>query len=132
MNVQTHLQSKTASELKEIYESNSTPDAITALNITGDLNLGMCIRSASLFGISQFHILGRRKYDRRTTVGMDHYIAVERNNALKDEELDNDKIVSTLQHFAETFNIVFLEQYKHAVSLTNFRQKITDNRPVMF
>ena len=132
MNVQTSLQSKSLDELKELYENTSVPDSIVALNLTGDLNLGMCIRTASLFGISRFHILGRRRYDRRTTVGMDHYVPVERIGALQQDELNNETIISTLQYFSQSFNIVFVEQHKQAVSLTDFGKKITDSRPVMF
>jgi tRNA G18 (ribose-2'-O)-methylase SpoU len=49
---------------------------VGAINITGELNIGMMIRSACLLGAENFYIFGRRKFDKRSTVGAEKYINI--------------------------------------------------------
>lgn len=63
-------------ELKDIAASRSLPYAVALANITGDLNTGTIIRSACVMGAEKVFTFGRRKYDRRSTVGAHHYIDV--------------------------------------------------------
>ncbi|MEK9769298.1 MAG: TrmH family RNA methyltransferase [Betaproteobacteria bacterium] len=60
----------------EICKQDSLPFAVGAMNVTGDLNLGMMIRSASLMGAERFFYYGRKKYDKRSTVGAQKYLPV--------------------------------------------------------
>jgi tRNA G18 (ribose-2'-O)-methylase SpoU len=133
MNVTDVLKDKGTEEIKDIYVQTSVPDAVAALNISGDMNIGMCVRSASLFGISHFYVLGRRSYDKRTTVGQDHYIPIDRITASKgchSDEFDIDKIVEILRGFQEERTIVYIEQGGRSV--VNFRDTIADSKPVLF
>jgi tRNA G18 (ribose-2'-O)-methylase SpoU len=50
--------------------------SVGAINITGELNIGMMIRSACLLGAENFYIFGRKKFDKRSTVGAEKYINI--------------------------------------------------------
>lgn len=50
--------------------------SVGCINITGELNIGMMIRSACLFGAENFYIFGRNKFDKRSTVGAENYINI--------------------------------------------------------
>ena len=56
-------------EVKELQENNSLPFAVAAVNINGDLNLGSMIRTSVIFGAEKFFIIGKKRYDKRSTVG---------------------------------------------------------------
>lgn len=75
-NIRDDLKGKTLDELKKIAQDATLPFAVCAINITGDLNLGMMLRTACLLGAERFIIFGRHGYDRRSTVGAHNYIDV--------------------------------------------------------
>lgn len=58
------------------------PYAIALANINGDLNTGMMIRTACVLGAAHVFIFGRKKYDRRSTVGAHHYINIHHHNTI--------------------------------------------------
>lgn len=82
-NVHDDLKGMTLNELQEIQQKESLPYAVCALNLTGDLNIGMMARTACIFGASKFIIFGRRKYDKRSTVGAQNYIPIVRIDGFK-------------------------------------------------
>src|SRR5205085_7526881 len=89
------------------------PAAVCCLNLKGDNNLGMIIRTASNFGMSKVIILGRRNYDRRTTVGMHNYIAIDRisaTNGSHSENLDLDAILDMMKRWSRHYTLIFIEQ----------------------
>lgn len=73
----------------DVYKDNSVAENIAICNrdrrkfsvgcisVTGELNIGMMIRSACLMGAENFYIFGRKKFDRRSTVGAENYINIE-------------------------------------------------------
>lgn len=63
-------------ELKAVATFRQLPFAIALANITGDLNTGVIIRTACVMGAEKVFIFGRKKYDRRSTVGAHHYVDV--------------------------------------------------------
>lgn len=64
--------------LKEINNRQpKLPYAICLLNTTGSLNIGVSIRSAVLFGAAKVFIAGRRRFDRRSTVGAQAYVELD-------------------------------------------------------
>ncbi len=75
-NVRDDLKDKTLPELQDICRDAILPFAVCALNVTGDLNLGIMMRTAALMGAEKFIIYGRHNYDSRTTVGAQNYIEV--------------------------------------------------------
>jgi len=65
-------------ELRETCKRESLLFSVCALNVEGDLNVGMMLRTASLMGAEHFYIFGRRKTDDRSMVGADKYIPLTR------------------------------------------------------
>ena len=77
-NVRDEFKNNTVEDNKKLCLESALPFAVGALSITGDLNIGIMIRTASLLGASDFFIFGRKKYDKRSTVGAENYINVHR------------------------------------------------------
>lgn len=81
-NVRDEYKDKTVEEIRQIAAKESFPFAVCALNIEGDLNIGMMIRTASLMGAERFIIYGRRKFDSRSMVGANNYFPVDKIDGL--------------------------------------------------
>jgi tRNA G18 (ribose-2'-O)-methylase SpoU len=77
-NVADEYKDNTVEENRAICDKQSLPFSIAVMSVAGDLNIGMMMRTASLLGASDFFIFGRRKYDKRSTVGAQNYINVHR------------------------------------------------------
>ena len=77
-NVADEYKDNTVEENRAICNKQSLPFSIAVMSVAGDLNIGMMMRTASLLGASDFFIFGRRKYDKRSTVGAQNYINVHR------------------------------------------------------
>lgn len=93
-NVRNEYKNLTVEELQEIAKKDFLPFRVCAINIEGDLNIGMMIRSASLLGAEKFYVFGRRKIDRRSLVGAQNYIPIQRINGFDvDGEVDLDKFI---------------------------------------
>lgn len=88
LNVHDHLKSMTVPELKRLQASETRSFDVAFLNIEGDLNVSVMIRSACLMGASRAHVIGRRKYDQRGTVGAQNYMPVKRIDALDHTRTD--------------------------------------------
>jgi tRNA G18 (ribose-2'-O)-methylase SpoU len=73
-NVQDRLKSKTLYEVQAEQKRRSLPYAVACMNIAGDLNTGVILRSATMFCAERFFILGKRHWDRRSSVGSHNYI----------------------------------------------------------
>jgi tRNA G18 (ribose-2'-O)-methylase SpoU len=54
------------------------------LNLNGNMNIGMSIRTAAAFGCSDVWVVGQRKYDARPEVGAKHYIHVHKIGKIED------------------------------------------------
>lgn len=65
-------------DVVKIQHKESIPIACAAINIAGSLNIGMMIRTAVIFGCRDFFIIGKKKYDKRSTVGADKYINIHK------------------------------------------------------
>ena len=76
-NVRDDLKPLTLAEVQAIQKRDSLPFSIALLNFSGNLNVGMAIRSAVLFGAEKVFIIGKKKYDKRSTVGAHNYIKIE-------------------------------------------------------
>lgn len=84
-NVIDDLKDLPLEELKAVAKARSLPFAVALANVTGDLNTGMVIRTSCVLGAEKVFIFGKRKYDRRATVGAHHYIDVEAYTLSRDE-----------------------------------------------
>ncbi len=97
-NVKKEFDGLTIPELQEICVQDSKPYSVCLLNVTGDLNIGVSIRTAALLGASKVIIVGRRKYDNRSTVGAQHYIPVHIYSGLnKNMEIDPNVFFKAMQ-----------------------------------
>ena len=95
-NVRDELQNLPLDDILNYQPKNGF--AVCALNILGDLNIGTIIRSAVIFGADKFYIAGRKRWDRRSSVGSHNYIDIEYVDAWDDstETLNYDKILKTV------------------------------------
>lgn len=86
-NVIAELQHLPLDALRELAAERQLPFAIALANVTGDLNTGVMIRTACCLGASRVFIFGKRKYDRRSTVGAHHYIDVAHFEATDESDV---------------------------------------------
>ena len=87
-NIKPEFDDLTTEQIREYSSNNSYPYVILAFNIQSNLNIGSMLRSAHLCGCRKFVIFGRKKYDKRSAVGVYNYIDVERIQGLKNPEKD--------------------------------------------
>lgn len=106
LNVIDSYKNLSVPEIAQQYLQNSLPFAVCCLNIIGDLNVGMILRTAATFGAEKFLVFGRTRYDARTAVGMNNYLPVERISGMlpvTDSEsapqLDPEVFISTMQQY---------------------------------
>jgi len=79
-NVRDEYKQNTYEQNVAITMSEQRMFSVGCINITGELNVGMMIRSACLFGAENFYIFGRKKFDKRSTVGAEKYINIVQYN----------------------------------------------------
>ncbi len=60
-------------KIKQKIKNNTFPYAVMMQHIGGDYNISTLIRNANAFGASEVFYYGRRKWDRRGSVGTHHY-----------------------------------------------------------
>jgi tRNA G18 (ribose-2'-O)-methylase SpoU len=87
-NIKTEFDSWTTEQIREYAINNSFPYSILAFNIQSNLNIGNMFRSAHLCGCRKMVLFGRRKYDKRSAVGVYNYLDVERVQGLKNPQQD--------------------------------------------
>jgi len=117
-NIRDDLKPLTLDQVKSIQRAASLPFAVAALNLCGNLNLGMMIRSAVLFGAEKFYIVGRKRYDKRSTVGAHNYIDLcfvecdpETESHVCLNTLQKDYNVSLIEHGGNDINYVDFGSY---------------------
>lgn len=110
LNVRDCYQNLTVAQLQEISQKQSLNYAVMCLNVTGDLNVSTMMRTAHLMGASDFFIVGRRRYDKRGTVGAQNYINVHRLDALLDDQVTLD--ANAIRSIFIEYNLIpiFVEQ----------------------
>jgi tRNA G18 (ribose-2'-O)-methylase SpoU len=82
------LKSYSDEERRDINNLMANDIAILCLNVQGDANLGNMIRTACLFGCKTFYLAGRKKWDKRYSVGAHHYMDVVHLPELYDVRID--------------------------------------------
>lgn len=81
-NVRDDLKSLTVDEIKATRKHKNF--AVATFNLKGDLNLGSIMRTAEITGAKDFFILGHRSWDRRSAVGVQNYLNVEKHEECVD------------------------------------------------
>lgn len=87
-NIKLEYDSWTTEQIHDHATEKSFPYIILAFNIQSNLNIGSMLRSAHLCGCRKVVIFGRRKYDKRSAVGVYNYIDVERVQGLLNPQQD--------------------------------------------
>jgi tRNA G18 (ribose-2'-O)-methylase SpoU len=83
MNVVDALKDLTVSDIANICAKNSISASVAMINISGDFNLSTMIRNANFFGFRSVHYVGKKKWDKRGSVGTHHYTPIYHH---KDEQ----------------------------------------------
>jgi tRNA G18 (ribose-2'-O)-methylase SpoU len=110
-NVRDEYKNNTVEQNMAIQKSQTRKFSVGAINITGDLNIGMMIRSACLMGAENFYIFGRKKFDKRSTVGAENYINIVQYS-YDDPLTADEKIADDLWQFQLTWkhDVILCEQ----------------------
>jgi len=118
-NVADELKGATLEEIQAVQQKYTLPYAVCALNLTGDLNVGMMARTACLYGAREFIICGRRKYDKRSTVGAQNYMPITRVDGFTDgtNDFDADKFDAIMTE--KEYYPIAIEQGGHPIELMN-------------
>jgi tRNA G18 (ribose-2'-O)-methylase SpoU len=108
-NVGEQFKHMAVEDIRAYQNSVSKPWHVMALNVTGDLNVGVIARSASAFGCTSMWTVGRLRTDRRSYVGVEHYFKIHKVEGLKDD-LTVDPLV--IKDILDTNNLepIFVEQ----------------------
>ena len=118
-NVHTPFQSMTKDALRSVASALSIPVHLMLLNLDGNMNIAMSIRTAAVLGISDVWVVGRRKYDARPEVGAKNYVTVHKV----------DMISEPRKWFAEQgLQPVLVEQGGTPLEEMNFKPLIRDEK----
>jgi len=119
-NVATCYQTNPLTVLKKISSKLKLPIHILLLNLGGDLNIAMAIRTAAVMGCSDVWIVGKRRYDSRPEVGAKNYISVHKIDSIENPKSFFDE---------KGITPVLIEQ--HGKPLDNFKFREFD-KPICF
>ena len=122
-NVRDELKNLKREEIQEIAKEAILPFAVLALNVTGELNIGMMMRTACLMGAELFIIYGHPKIDCRSTVGAHNWLNIKIVDArIPDSiELDYTKLYPTLAEL--NYTPIFFDT--GGISINNLDMKFT-------
>ena len=75
-NVIDKYKSMTDDQIREDISKNKNPIAVCMEHWNGDFNIATLIRNANAFNVEKVFYLGKKKIDRRGTVGTHHYVDI--------------------------------------------------------
>ncbi len=73
MNVLDSLKDLAIPDIAKYCQDKSIPASVAMINIGGDFNLSTMVRNANFFGFRSVHYVGKKKWDKRGSVGTHHY-----------------------------------------------------------
>lgn len=73
-NVADHFKDKSTEEINDVLRQTANPFSVLMEHWQGDFNISTMIRNANAFNARKVFYLGRKKFDRRGTVGTHHYV----------------------------------------------------------
>ena len=98
-------------DILETINPHKIPISLLLVNIDRDNNIGNIIRSANTFGVQEVLIYGRKKFDRRTSVGAEFFM-----------QFRHIKFIEDLSQLKQEFDLIIgLEQTKTSVELHNYK-----------
>mgnify|MGYP000851484991 FL=1 len=83
-NVQDEFFNMTTSQIRNAVETGRSSMVSVCMNLTHDFNKASVVRASNAFLGNSVFMVGKRRFDRRGTVGMHHY-----ENVLHADELDD-------------------------------------------
>ncbi len=131
LNIKDELKSLKVENLRELYKNSAGDEIVMFLNPDMDKNIGSIIRTASASFFSKCVIIGRRKTNFISAVGMNHYMPIEYVSAScgqYNESLDIDKIIGYLYEVSKTHTIIFCEMSESSIPLTKMNSYISDRK----
>jgi len=100
--------------IKEDVESKALPYAVCMVNIEYDFNFGTLVRNSNAFGAREvFYLQDRKRWDRRSAVGTNHYTKTHHLKTIDDLKSLKDRYE----------NFVGIEQVAGAISMSDFTWK---------
>lgn len=124
MNVSDQFKIYSIEQLQELYKQEAKNYAVACINLYGELNVSMMIRTSAYYQAKEFFILGRRVYDKRGSVGMEHYLPTMKISTMKgihNNELDLNELISQITILKQTYTIISVEQDDRAVSVSDIK-----------
>lgn len=73
MNVIDSLKNLSVEDIAYHCQNTSIPASVAMINIGGDFNLSTMVRNANFFGFRSVHYVGKKKWDKRGSVGTHNY-----------------------------------------------------------
>jgi tRNA G18 (ribose-2'-O)-methylase SpoU len=130
-NVRDEYKNNTVEENVDICKATSLPFSVGMINVTGELNIGMALRTASLLGAENFYMFGRKKFDKRSTVGAEKYINIVQHTY--DDSLNADQqILEDLRTLAHTNRILLCEHGGRELCHDNEVFYTCSTKPLLF
>lgn len=124
-NVRDEYKDNTYEQNVAITMSEQRRFSVGCINITGELNIGMMIRSACLLGAENFYIFGRKKFDKRSTVGAEKYINIVQY-ASDDPIHDDESINERLEYLLKWNSVVLCEHGGDEIGSPRTRKLYTE------
>jgi tRNA G18 (ribose-2'-O)-methylase SpoU len=86
LNVIDKYKSWDIQQIKQDVQEHTLPYAVLMQHIGGDYNISTLVRNANAFGVRRVYYYGRKKWDRRGSVGTHHYTDLIHIDSLKGVE----------------------------------------------
>ena len=74
-------------KLQNMSKKLSLPIHLMLMNLDGNANIAMSIRTATVLGCSDVWIVGKMKYDQRAAVGAKNFINIHKLDSLKNRKI---------------------------------------------
>lgn len=108
-NVRDEYKNNTVEQNQFICHLNRRTFSVGCINVTGELNIGMMIRSACLMGAENFYIFGRNKFDKRSTVGAENYINIQQFVYEDPTDMDEQVYQDVINLYLDKHEIILCE-----------------------
>jgi len=109
-NVIDEFKDKTTEEINDTLRQTANPFSVLMEHWQGDFNISTMIRNANAFNARKVFYLGRKKFDRRGTVGTHHYVDL---NFLRTHD--------ELAALKEKYTFVCMDNVEGSVPLEGFK-----------
>lgn len=130
-NVRDEYKQNTYEQNVAISLSEQRKFSVGCINVTGCLNIGIIIRTSLLMGAESIYLFGRNKFDRRSCVGSENYITI--NKFVYDNPLSCDEeLVSQLEELEQKHTIVLCELGGHELQADNLSFYNQFTKPPLF